>query len=296
MRADVALVDSGSTHYFVLALFRIFGIRVVPILHNALWPNGFPPTKPSARLLLKLDACLFWRRVPSAVIGVSPVCQRQVEQLGDAARYQILQTMAQFDPAYFSRIPRPPAHAQRPFRIIFVGRIVREKGVFDLLEIAHGLEAEHPGLVRWYVCGAGDEFSALQQRHRELSLEGVVELLGWVSPEAQIQVYARSHASIVPTRSSCSEGMAMTAVEAILAGRPLITSAVVPALEVLRDASVEANTDDLESYRAAVLSLAIDRELYEQRRAACGEYARQLYDRSRGLTAVLRKAFSTLPT
>ena len=47
-RANVALLDSGSTHYFVMSLFRLAGIQVVTVLHNTLWPRGYPPTRPVA--------------------------------------------------------------------------------------------------------------------------------------------------------------------------------------------------------------------------------------------------------
>ena len=59
-KADVALIDSGCTHYFVCGLFRLFGIRVIPILHNSLWPNGFPPRKLIPRMVNKLDSLLLW--------------------------------------------------------------------------------------------------------------------------------------------------------------------------------------------------------------------------------------------
>ena len=48
----------------------------------------------------------------------------------------------------------------------------------------------------------------------------------------------------------------MTAAEAILVGRPVITNSVVPALEVLRPACVEARTNDVDSYVAAILKLS----------------------------------------
>ena len=41
-RANYVVVDSGSTHFFAMSLFRLAGIRVVVVLHNCLWPAGFP--------------------------------------------------------------------------------------------------------------------------------------------------------------------------------------------------------------------------------------------------------------
>jgi glycogen synthase len=290
-RADVALIDSGCTHYFVCALFPLFGIRVVPILHNSLWPNGFPPKRLIPRIVMKLDSLLFWRRIPSAVIAVSPECGRQVDQLRRRKRYTIFQTRAQFDPDYFARIPPPPAHEQRPFQMMFIGRIDRVKGIFDILEIARRIEDSHPGLVCWDICGRGRDFDELSSRHAELQLSGIVNLRGWTSLEDLIGVYATSHAAIVPTRSSFTEGLAMTAAEAILAGRPVVTNPVVPALEVLRLACIEAKTDDVNSHFEAVMKIATDAAVYDRARTACYHYQAQFYDRQQyGLNAVLKQA------
>lgn len=289
-RADVALIDSGCTHFFVCTLFRICGIRVVPILHNTLWPKGFPPVKPIPRLVQWLDSALFWRWIPAAVIGVSPECERQVDQLRGKKRYPIFQIRAQFEREYFARIPPPPPHEQRPFRIMFIGRINRIKGVFDILQMARDIEDSHPGLVRWEICGRGVDFDELSQRHSQLRLSEVVNLRGWTSLDNLIGVYAISHAAIVPTRSSFAEGLAMTAAEAILAGRPVVTNPVVPALEVLRSACVEAQTNDVESHREAVLALATNADLYARACAACSKYQSQFYDRTLGMAAGLKRA------
>jgi glycogen synthase len=291
-RAQVALIDSGSTHYFVLTLFRLCGIRVVPILHNTLWPSGFPPTKRIPRFVQWLDTLAFWRWAPTAVLAVSPECERQVDALRGKKRYPIFQIRAQFDPGHFKRIPPPPPHGQRPFRVIFVGRMIRHKGIFDILQIAREIEDSNPGIVRWELCGRGPDFESLSARHRELRLQDVVVLRGWTSPEDQIAVYARSHASIVPTRGSFTEGLAMTAAEAILAGRPLVTNPVVPALEVLRGACMPARTNDADSHRVAVVSLATDAALYERLRAACAGYQRQFYDYEAGLIGGLKRALA----
>src|SRR5262245_32812067 len=50
-RANVAVLDSGSSHYFVLGLFRLAGIKIITVLHNSLWPSGFPPTRFVSRVI-----------------------------------------------------------------------------------------------------------------------------------------------------------------------------------------------------------------------------------------------------
>jgi glycosyltransferase involved in cell wall biosynthesis len=177
---------------------------------------------------------------------------------------------------------------------MFIGRVNRSKGVFDILEMAQKVEARAPGQVRWEICGSGPDLEELRRRHGEMGLESIVHIRGWTSLPDLIEVYARSHAAIVPTRSTFCEGLAMTAVEAILAGRPLITNPVVPALEVLRPACVAARTNDVDSHVEAVLKLVGDREYYEGLRRACPDLCEPFYDREQGLTAVLKRVIASL--
>ena len=143
-KANVAVLDSGTSHYFVMSLFRLAGIRVVTVLHNTLWPSGFPPTRVIPRVILRLDS-FYFRWASTATIGVSPECVRQMEQLTKGKHNPIYQIRAQFHPEYFQSISPPPLHSQRPFRIMFIGQIIRIKGVFDILEIAQKVEAGAPG-------------------------------------------------------------------------------------------------------------------------------------------------------
>ena len=138
---------------------------------------------------------------------------------------------------------------------MYIGRINRIKGVFDILEMARKIELQAPGRVRWEMCGAGPDLEELRRRQAEMDLEQVITIRGWTSLEDLQHVYARSHVSIVPTRSSFIEGLAMTAAEAILAGRPVITNPVVPALEVLEPACLKAETNDVDSYVRVILKL-----------------------------------------
>jgi glycogen synthase len=292
-RADVAVIDSGTTHYFITTLFWMLGIRVIPTLHNTLWPSGFPPTRPIPRAILALNG-LFFRHVATAVIGASPECIRQVEQLTHGRPPPLYQFRYQYLRQTFADVPSPPSFDQRPIQITFVGRVIRDKGIFDVLELARRVEARAPGQVRWEICGSGPDLEQLRDCHRELGLQSIVTIRGWTPPSAMAEVYSRSLASIVPTRSSFIEGLAMTAVEAILTGRPVITNPVVPALEVLRPACVTAQTDDVDSYADGVLKLITDREYYDRLRSACPVLAEQFYDRRQGMSVVLKRIIEPL--
>ena len=187
-------------------------------------------------------------------------------------------------------MPPPPQHEARPFRVLFVGRVERAKGVFDLLEIAERLERKFPGQFTYDLCGSGNELEGLKTAIQERALGGLVRPLGRVSREKLVKAYANSHVVIIPTTSSFTEGMPAVASEAVLAGRPLITSRLSNALDVLEGAVVEALPDDPESYVQCLERLLTDRALYERCCAACLSLRKQFYDRSLGWTAAMEQA------
>jgi len=294
-RADVALVDSGSTHYFMLFLFRVFGIKVITIMHNTLWPKGFRPTGRLSRIRSWCDRA-FLIHGANAILSVSKECENQILELcGNKPDFveKLFSFRAQFHKEYFEGISTPE-YEQQPFKIMFIGRIEKYKGVFDLLDIAERLERKHSKRFQWVICGTGPELEGLRAVSTEKGLSDIVDILGWVSLEQLQTIYKGSHMSIVPTTSGFSEGLAMTAVESVLAGRPVITSSVVPALSEMRPACYEAVTDDIDSYVSGVEKIALSKPLYEKMRLSCMDEALQFLDRDQGLTVVLKKALNTV--
>jgi len=284
--ADVALLDSGSTHYFLMDLFRRAGIPVVPILHNTLWPHGYPPRGTAKKAVAALDY-RFLRRGPKAVLAVSPEAERQLDSVAPNHSYPVHQIRAQFDPGYFATISPPNDPASGPFNVMFIGRVTESKGVLDIPVMARWIEDREPGRVRWTICGRGDALEPLRASITDKGLDGVVEARGWTSLEDLRDVYARSHASIVPTRSGFAEGLAMTAAEAVLAGRPVVTNPVVPAHELLSPACVLGRTNDPVSHAEAILALANDPDRYRTMQRACSVLGAPFLDRSQGLAAIL---------
>lgn len=293
-RADVALLDSGALPYFMMSLFRLAGLPVIIVLHNTIWPRGFRPRRGLRGLVSRLDG-LFFRWGANVVIAVSPECARQVEELAPGHRCTVMETRAQFQPGYFRDLPAPPDWSNGTFNVTFIGRVNKEKGVFDIVDMARRAETRFPGRIRWTICGRGPALDEVRAAIGD-GLKGVVEAPGWVSLEQLRQIHATSHAWIVPTRSAFAEGLAMTVVEAVLAGRPVVTNPVVPAHEVLAPAVLLGRTNDAASHAEAVIRLATDRDLYERLRLATTTVGNEFYDRSRGLTAVLHQAIAALPT
>ena len=288
--ADYAFVQSGTTYYFVMSLFRLFGIKVVPILHNTLWPSGHPPTSLKSRTILFFDA-LFFRWFATAALCVSPECRRQVDQITSGQHGPLELFTIQFRPEHFQQTAPPPFSDR--FRLLFAGRIVENKGVFDLLQIMQIVEAQRPGSVTLDICGDGPGLDELKAKCQEAGLDQIITIRGWTTPSDLRKLLIGSHASIVPTRSGFAEGMAMTVIEPVLLGRPVITNAVVPALEVLRGACIEAKTDFPQSYAIAIVELATHQERYDRLVSACVPLRTQFFNSSESSFAALRRIVSS---
>ncbi|MCG2673303.1 glycosyltransferase [Bradyrhizobium sp. GCM10023182] len=288
--ANFAIIDSGTTHYFVLVLFRLVGISVAVNLHNVLWPCGHPPTGVGA--LIRRMNKLYFRFAAVGAIGVSPECERQVlSEAGGAIPF--FQYRCQYNSKGF--ISAKPYNAGT-FRIVFAGRVEENKGVLDIVEIAKILRGATAKKIVFEVCGEGPALSKLQAAIERDNLNELVIAHGRLERQALLTIYANSHAAIVPTRSDFAEGMPQVCAEAVLSNLPVITSQVTNAFDVIDGAVVRAETNDVSSYARAVLLLIEKPELYGQIQATCPLVSRQFFDRDQSYPSALDRLLAvTMP-
>jgi glycosyltransferase involved in cell wall biosynthesis len=280
-RADLAIIDSGTTHWFMLSAFSVLGIPVAANFHNVRWPHGFEPKGHVARLIRAMDS-RFFRRRAVAVMGCSPECAAQARADG-ADALPFFPWTAQFSAAGFEpdRLPS----AAEPFRLVFAGRVERSKGVFDLVTIAQALAAKDGVRVHVDICGDGGALEPLRQAVKDAGLSGVIDVRGRLERPALLAAYADSHAVIVPTRGDFCEGMPLVCAEAMLAGRPVITSVLSNALPVIGESIEAAQPQSVPSYVAAIERLAGDPAHWQSLRAATATCRVQFLDRSRSYAA-----------
>lgn len=278
-RPDLLVVTALQNHWFLLFFLKWLGVTVVPAVHCVFWPM-FRPIRWHWRALFRLNRQLFWSRVTHAIAASEEIAS----QIRKLATCRVTVFLPTYDRSQFDGV-NPPLPG-KPFRVFFAGRIVENKGVYDLLAIAHRLELEAPGEFRFDICGDGSELEPM----RRSALPRNFVLHGFCSAPRLRSVLSESHAVIVPTRTTCDEGFNMVCAEAILAGRPLITSAVCPALATVRAAAIEVPPDDVDAYYEAILRLRSDRQLYEEKRRACALLQQQFYDPANGWAARLREA------
>lgn len=155
-------------------------------------------------------------------------------------------SIARFDPGLVPSLavvpngcaePAPePVVADRDgvFRFAALGRLVATKGFSIALRALAGVEAARPGACRLSIAGDGPERRALEAEAEALGLTADhVGFAGWIAPEAIHAWLRQADAVLVP--SIWDEPFGLVAVQAALAGRPVIASRVGGLAEIVID-------------------------------------------------------------
>lgn len=103
-----------------------------------------------------------------------------------------------------------------PVRLIFVGRIMKEKGIDELLYGAEKIKQEFPK-VRFQLIGSYEE--DYRERVERMERAGIVEFLGY--QKDMHSFYKTASATVMP---SYHEGMSNVVLESAATGRPVLAS------------------------------------------------------------------------
>lgn len=125
---------------------------------------------------------------------------------------------------------------EEPGRILFLGRLEAAKGVFELLGAGARLARDFPQLR--LVFGGNGDVDGVRRRARELGIEDRIELPGWIGPQQRDAELARASVFCLPSHA---EGLPMSMLEAMAAGKAVVATRVGGIPEALRDGSEAAN-------------------------------------------------------
>jgi len=106
--------------------------------------------------------------------------------------------------------------------VIFVGRLVGEKGAHILLEAIPTVLSRY-GQVKFIIAGKGPEYEALQHRAHELNVAERVIMPGFIPDDFLLRLYKCSDIAVIP---SLYEPFGIVALEGMVAGIPVVVSNV----------------------------------------------------------------------
>lgn len=285
---DIIVLD-GVTHWFLLSPLRLFGRRLYVSAHTVFWQAG--DTIPAKYRAIHRSEGWFLRKICSGALVASDTIGDQLRTMAGpgVAKLPVILFLPLYERAHFERFSPPDASAGE-FRIFFAGRVEENKGVFDLVSIVEAMRADGRR-VHLDICGEGSAKAPLEAHIRERGRGEHIVLHGHLERAAMLDILAAAHVVVVPTRSSFPEGFNQVVVEAVLARRPVVTSKICPALELVAPAALEAEADNPESYRAAIEALIDDPALYARKLAAGETLREQFFDPANAWT---RKAANLL--
>ena len=125
----------------------------------------------------------------------------------------------------YAYAPYPPE--ETPISFLFIGRLMQDKGVGELLEAAKNIRKEYPEIT-FSLVGFCEE--GYQEIFSELNKDNVVNALG---QQKNVKEFIKTHsATVLP---SYHEGTANVLLESAASGRPLIASRIPGCMEIIDD-------------------------------------------------------------
>ncbi len=258
----LAIVRDG----ILLLVAKLFACPVVVFVHG--WDQSL-----AQALKHGAPGALFravFKRADAFIVLASKVAEELHAM--DIRRPIFLETTTVHDDLLATQ-PRQTKSADDPVRILFLARVERAKGIFEVLDAYHLLQ-QRCSHVTLTVAGDGSDLPAARDRAAALGLS--VEFTGFVRGEAKLREF---FAADVYLFASHAEGMPISVLEAMAAGLPVVTTCVGGLADFFDDGAMGFLLDDADPVRMAErLAVLVENPL---RRRAIGndntEYARQRF-------------------
>ena len=158
--------------------------------------------------------------------------------------------------------------------VLFLGRLERRKGVFDLLDAIATLRAPIPD-IRLVCAGEGD-LESVARYAKQLGIEDAVDLPGWIGPAEKQSLMGRAAILVLP---SYAEGLPVCLLEAMAAGLPVVATAVGGIPDVVSEGvnGLLFTPGDTVALQRLVRRLLLDRELSMRIATAAQETVRHRF-------------------
>jgi glycosyltransferase involved in cell wall biosynthesis len=198
-----------------IAIARAAGIPVVLHVHSG---SLFDADYKRTQLLARLQHRAFrWALESSdAVVALTESWQQRLVSRGRVRRSSVIPNAPEL-----TRLAERTNAGPECF-VLFLGHLYRDKGVHELLEAFAVLKPARAEL-RLVMAGEGSEADELKLQTRRLGLDAAVEFPGWVGPDEKADLLARAACFVLP---SYREGFPLSLLEAMVAGVPIVATAV----------------------------------------------------------------------
>jgi glycosyltransferase involved in cell wall biosynthesis len=165
-----------------------------------------------------------------AVVALSASWAGEIARWGAPRRVAVIPNAPELAAA-----PHDSACGQPPY-LLYLGHLHRQKGLFELLDAYAELRSERPGL-RLVLAGESTRADGVDERTllahaRDRDAADGIELTGWVEGSRKTQLLSGCACLVLPSHA---EGLPLSVLEAMTAGRPVVATTVGGVPELVRD-------------------------------------------------------------
>jgi glycosyltransferase involved in cell wall biosynthesis len=161
-----------------------------------------------------------------------------------------------YNPVDPSALPEPSG-LEGPPELLFLGMMVRDKGVFDLIDVAPRVRAAVPH-VRFTLGGDGPELEQVRASVASAGVGGFVSTPGWIGGADLTRAFGRATVFSLP---SYNEGFPVCIIEAMVVGLPVVSTDVwgIPEAVIHGETGVIHEPGDQIALAASLIELLGDR-------------------------------------
>jgi glycosyltransferase involved in cell wall biosynthesis len=159
--------------------------------------------------------------------------------------------------------------------VLFVGRLIAEKGVADLLQALALCRHQHPS-IHLLLLGSGQQRPEFEHLAHQLGIASTTHFCGWIDSAAVTHYLAAADLCVAPSRRAANgwiEAQGLSVIEAMAAGTPVIATACGGLAELIQHdvTGWQVPEHDPRQLATAIIQLLRDPE----RRQRLAETARQ---------------------
>lgn len=243
--------------YLVVA--KLCGARVLYQVHGGALPQEFFSGRPLLTAFLRRTL-----RLPDTIVVLAREELRAYRDFLPSQRVVVVPNAVDF--SLYARLERATSHAGQPLKLLYIGRLHRDKGLYEALDglreaMARGVRAH---LV---IAGNGPEEQHLRRTVERHGLSAFVAFAGPVFGEYKLRLLAAADVFLLP---SYREGLPYSLLESMAAGTPVITTRVGGIPDVVVDGvnGLFVPKRDAHAIGEAIVRLAGDRPLLARLGAA----------------------------
>jgi len=198
-----------------LFVSKALGARVVYQVHGGELPRKFFANRPALTSFLRRTL-----RIPDLVVVLAQIELNAYKEF--IPGQQVVALPNGIDCRPFSAVPTVRSDPTHPLQIVYVGRIAREKGLYETLQglrLAHELGVD----ARLVIGGSGVEEPRLRRYAQALGIANRVVFVGPVFGNDKVKLLSGADVMVLP---SYSEGLPYALLESMAAGVPVIATPV----------------------------------------------------------------------